>query len=88
MEQLSMLPHDWLNRSVMVEAYSGEERSHTTDIEGISDASHVMVRRYVGQLVNVNPAGMLLVLTGERKLFLSASAVLSIEPVEPSEERQ
>jgi hypothetical protein len=87
MEQLSMLPPDWLNRIVMVEAYSGEERSHTTDTEGISGVSHVMVRRYVGRLANINPAGMILVLTGERKLFLSASAVLSVEPVEPSEEQ-
>jgi hypothetical protein len=87
MERLSMLPQDWLNRIVIVEAYSGEERSHTTDTEGISGVSHVMVRRYVGRLANVNPAGMILELTGDRKLFLSASAILSIEPVEQSEEQ-
>jgi hypothetical protein len=87
MEQRSMLPYDWLNRAVMIEAYSGEERSHTTDIEGISGVSHVMVRRYVGRLADVNPAGMILVLKNERRLFLSASAVLSVEPVEAPEEQ-
>jgi hypothetical protein len=40
MKRFSMLPYNWLNRPVMVEAYSGEERSHTTDIEGISGVSH------------------------------------------------
>ena len=85
MEQPSMLPYDWFNRVVMVEAYSGEERSPTTDAEGISGVSHVMVRRYVGRLVNANLAGMVLVLEGERMLFLSATAVLSVEPVEPVE---
>jgi hypothetical protein len=86
MERPSMVPYDWFNQVVMVEAYSGEERSHTTDAEGISGVSHVMVRRYVGRLVNADPAGMVLVLESERLLFLSASAILSVEPVEPSEE--
>jgi hypothetical protein len=86
MEQPSMVPYDWFNQIVMVEAYSGEERSHTTDAEGISGVSHVMVRRYLGRLLNANLAGMVLVLEGERMLFLSASAVLSVEPVEPAEE--
>jgi hypothetical protein len=86
MERPSVLPYDWFNRTVMVEAYSGEERSLSTDEEGISGVSHVMVRKYVGQLVNADPAGLLLVLRGERMLFLSASSILSVEPVEPSAE--
>jgi hypothetical protein len=86
MERPSMVPYEWFNRLVMVEAYSGEERSPTTDAEGISGVSHVMVRRYVGRLVNADPAGMVLVLNRERMLFLSASAILSVEPVEPPEE--
>ena len=86
MERPSMVPYDWFNRLVMVEAYSGEERSPTTDAEGISGVSHVMVRRYVGRLVNADPAGMVLVLNSERMLFLSAGAILSVEPAEPPEE--
>jgi hypothetical protein len=86
MERPSMVPYDWFNQVVMVEAYSGEERSHTTDAEGISGVSHVMVRRYVGRLVNADPAGMVLVLESERLLFLSASAILSVEPVGVPEE--
>jgi hypothetical protein len=85
MEGPSVLPYDWFNRIVMVEAYSGEERSHSTDDEGISGVSHVMVRKYVGRLLNASPDGMLLVLKSERMIFLSASALLSVEPLEPSE---
>ena len=88
MEGPSVLPYDWFNRVVMVEAYSGEERGHFTDEEGVSGVSHVMVRKYVGRLMNANPAGMVLVLKGERMIFLSASAVLSVEPLEPSERSQ
>jgi hypothetical protein len=45
-----------------------------------------MVRRYVGRLVNADPAGMVLVLESERLLFLSASAILSVEPLGVPEE--
>ena len=63
-------------------SYSGEERRSEIDSEGISEPQHVMVRDYVGRLVNADETGLLLVLRGGKSLFLSASAVLSVHPTE------
>ena len=65
-----------------VSAYSGEERRSEIDSEGISEPQHVMVRDYVGRLLNADETGLLLVLRGGKSLFLSASAVLSVHPTE------
>jgi hypothetical protein len=65
-----------------VAAYSGEERKPEIDNEGISEPQHVMVRDYVGRLVNADETGLLLVLRGGKSLFLSASAVMSVQPNE------
>ena len=51
MERSTALPFDWFNRTVLVEAYSGEERSQDADDEaGIGAVSHVMVRKIRGAL--------------------------------------
>lgn len=87
MERSTALPFDWFNRTVLVEAYSGEERSQDADDEaGIGAVSHVMVRKYVGHLLNADPAGLVIALKSGRMIFLAASALLSVEPVETSEE--
>jgi hypothetical protein len=86
-ERSTVLPYEWFNRTVLVEAYSGEERSHDAeDYEGIGGVSHVMVRKYVGRLLNADPAGLVIALRSGRMIFLAASAILSVEPVETSEE--
>ena len=81
MERTTILPYEWFNM-VRVSAYSGEERRSEIDSEGISEPQHVMVRDYVGRLVNADETGLLLVLRGGKSLFLSASAVLSVHPTE------
>ena len=82
MERTTILPYEWFNKMVRVSAYSGEERRSEIDCEGISEPQHVMVRDYVGRLVNADETGLLLVLRGGKSLFLSASAVLSVHPTE------
>ena len=82
MERTTILPYEWFNKMVRVSAYSGEERRSEIDREGISEPQHVMVRDYVGRLVNADETGLLLVLRGGKSLFLSASAVLSVHPTE------
>ena len=82
MERTTILPYEWFNKSVRVAAYSGEERRPEIDNEGISEPQHVMVGHYVGRLVNADETGLLLVLRGGKSLFLSASAVMSVQPTE------
>jgi hypothetical protein len=82
MERTTILPYEWFNKSVRVAAYSGEERRPEIDNEGISEPQHVMVRDYVGRLVNADETGLLLVLRGGKSLFLSARAVMSVQPTE------
>jgi hypothetical protein len=82
MERTTILPYEWFNKMVRVSAYSGEERRSEIDSEGISEPQHVMVRDYVGWLVNADETGLLLVLQGGKSLFLSASTVLSVHPTE------
>ena len=62
MERTTILPYEWFNKMVRVSAYSGEERRSEFDCEGISEPQHVMVRDYVGRLVNADETGLLLVL--------------------------
>jgi hypothetical protein len=82
MERATILPYEWFNKTVRVSAYSGEERRPEIDSEGISEPQHVMVRDYVGRLVNADETGLLLVLRGGKSLFLSANAVISVLPTE------
>jgi hypothetical protein len=82
MERTTILPYEWFNKSVRVVAYSGEERRPEIDNEGLSEPQHVMVRDYVGRLVNADETGLLLVLRGGKSLFLSARAVMSVQPTE------
>jgi hypothetical protein len=82
MERTTILPYEWFNKSVRVAAYSGEERRPEIDNEGISEPQHVMVRDYVGWLVNADETGLLLVLRGGKSFFLSARAVMSVQPTE------
>jgi hypothetical protein len=82
MERTTILPYEWFNKSVRVAAYSGEERRPEIDNEGISEPQHVMVRDYVGRLVNADETGLLLVLRGGKSFFLSARAVMSVQPTE------
>ena len=57
MERTAILPYGWVNKTVRVSAYSGEERRPEIDNEGISEPQHVMVREYVGRLVNADETG-------------------------------
>jgi hypothetical protein len=82
MERTTILPYEWFNKTVRVSAYSGEERRPEIDNEGISEPQHVMVRDYVGRLVNADETGLLLVLRGGKSLFLPANAVMSVQPTE------
>ena len=83
MERTTILPYEWFNKTVRVSAYSGEERRpEEIDSEGISEPQHVMVREYVGRLVNADQTGLLLVLRGGKSLFLSGNAVMSVQPTE------
>ena len=82
MERTTILPYEWFNKTVRVSAYSGEERRPEIDSEGISEPQHVMVRDYVGRLVNADETGLLLVLRVDKSLFLSANAVMSVQPIE------
>jgi hypothetical protein len=82
MERTTILPYEWFNKTVRVSAYSGEERRPEIDSEGISEPQHVMVRDYVGRLVNADETGLLLVLRGGKSLFLPANAVMSVQPTE------
>jgi hypothetical protein len=82
MERTTILPYEWFNKTVRVSAYSGEERRPEIDNEGISEPQHVMVRDYVGRLVNADETGLLLVLRGGKTLFLPANAVMSVQPTE------
>ncbi len=78
MERLSVLPYDWFNKLVRVEAYSGETTHPFPFGSGISDPTPVRVRNYFGRLENADITGLILMLGGERRIFLSASAVLSV----------
>jgi hypothetical protein len=40
----------------------------------------------MGRLLNAAPAGLVIALRSGRMIFLAASAILSVEPVETSEE--
>ncbi len=82
MERTTILPYEWFNKTVRVSAYSGEGRRPEIDNEGISEPQQVMVRDYLGRLVNADETGLLLVLGGGISLFLSANAVLSVQPTE------
>ena len=82
MERTTILPYEWFNKTVRVSAYSGEERRPEIDNEGISEPQQVMVRDYLGRLVNADETGLLLVLGGGISLFLSANAVLNVQPTE------
>ena len=82
MERTTILPYEWFNKTVRVSAYSGEGRRPEIDNEGISEPQHVMVRDYVGRLVNADETGLLLVLRGGKSLFLPANAVMSVQPTE------
>ena len=81
-ERTTILPYEWFNKTVRVSAYSGEERRPEIDNEGISEPQHVMVREYVGRLVNADETGFLLVLRGGKSLFLSGNAVMSVQLTE------
>jgi hypothetical protein len=65
-----------------VSAYSGEERRPEIDNEGISEPQQVMVRDYLGRLVNADETGLLLVLGGGKSLFFSANAIMSVQTTE------
>jgi len=81
MERMSVLPYDWFNKLVRVEAYSGETPyPFESDRGGISDPTPVRVRNYFGRLENADITGLVLGLQGERRIFLSANAILSVEP--------
>jgi len=79
-ERMSVLPYEWFNKPVRVEAYSGET-THPFEVPGgISDLTLARVRNYFGRLESADITGLVLGLQGERRIFLSASAVLSVEP--------
>jgi hypothetical protein len=82
MERMSVLPYEWFNKPVRVEAYSGETLHPFTVPGGISDPTLARVRNYFGQLESADITGLVLGLQGERRIFLSASAVLSVEQVQ------
>ncbi len=82
MERMSVLPYDWFNKLVRVEAYSGETTHPFPSGSGISDPTPVRVRNCFGRLENADITGLVLVLGGERRIFLSAAAILSVEPSE------
>ncbi len=82
MERMSVLPDDWFNKLVRVEAYSGETTHPFASGSGISDPTLVRVRNYFGRLENADISGLVLGLQGERRIFLSANAILSVEPAE------
>jgi hypothetical protein len=82
MERLCVLPYDWFNKLVRVEAYSGETTHPFPSGSGISDPTPVRVRNYFGRLENADIAELVLVLGGEQRIFLSAGAILSVEPSE------
>jgi len=82
MERMSVLPYDWFNRIVRVEAYSGETTQPFALASGISDPTLVRVRNYFGRLESADITGLVLGLPGERRIFLSANAVLSVEPAQ------
>ena len=82
MERMSVLPYEWFNKPVRVEAYSGET-THPFEVPGgISDPTLARVRNYFGRLESADITGIVLGLQGERRIFLPASAVLSVEPVQ------
>jgi len=80
MERMSVLPYEWFNKPVRVEAYSGETTHPFASASSISDPTPVRVRNYFGRLESADITGLVLGLQGERRIFLSASAVLSVEP--------
>lgn len=82
MERMSVLPYDWFNKPVRVEAYGGETTHPLASGSGISDPTPVRVRNYFGRLKNADITGLVLGLRGERRIFLSANAILSVEPSE------
>jgi hypothetical protein len=83
MERMSVLPYDWFNKLVRVEAYSGETTHPlVASGSGISDPTRVRVRNYFGRLENADITGLVLGFQGERRIFLSANAILSVEPAE------
>jgi hypothetical protein len=82
MERMSVLPYDWFNKFVKMEAYSGETIHPFAFESGISDPAPVRVRNYFGRLESADITGLVLELRGERRIFLSASAILSVEPSE------
>jgi hypothetical protein len=61
---------------------SKQERRPEIDNEGISEPQHVMAGDYIGWLVNADETGLLLVVRGGKSLFLSANAVMSVQPTE------
>jgi hypothetical protein len=79
MERMSVLPDDWFNRLVKVEAYSGETIHPFAFDSGISDPAPVRVRNYFGRLESADMTGLVLALRGERRIFLFANAILSVE---------
>ena len=79
MERTSVLPYDWFNNIVRVEAYSGETTHPLSSASSISDPTLVRVRNYFGRLENADITGLVLELQGERRIFLSSSAILSVE---------
>jgi hypothetical protein len=82
MERMSVLPYDWFDKLVRVEAYSGETTHPLASVSSISDPTPVRVRNYFGRLTNADITGLVLKLQGERLIFLSASAILSVESAE------
>jgi hypothetical protein len=79
MERMSVLPDDWFNRLVKVEAYSGETIHPFAFDSGISDPAPVRVRNYFGRLESADMTGLVLALRGEWRIFLFANAILSVE---------
>jgi len=79
---MSVLPYDWFNKLVRVEAYSGETTHPFAYGSGVSDPTPVRVRNYFGRIENADISGIILVLREERRIFLAANAILSIEAAE------
>jgi hypothetical protein len=82
MERMSILPYDWFNSYVRVEAYGGETTRPLASASNISEPTPVRVRNYFGRLENADISGLVLVLREERRIFLAANAILSVEPAE------
>ena len=82
MERISVLPYDWFNSYVRVEAYGGETTRPFASASGISEPTPMRVRNYFGRLENADITGLVLVLGEKRRIFLAANAILSVEPAE------